>query len=128
MEVYDKRMPLGPDGQKVPVASTPVAELAKADYSWDALRVASANWQEPVIVRGLFSDTRAVHLWPQPGGLASLANFEVSLDPMRLLPEPALTGLVSRFRFRWCKTQRAARTTGSTAEGTSPRQAKTWTR
>jgi predicted ATPase len=52
-------------------------ELAKEDYSWEALRIASQDWKEPVIVRGMFSDTRAVQQWPKPGGLESLADFEV---------------------------------------------------
>ena len=77
MEVHDKRMPLGPNGEKVPVDSTPVLELAKEDYSWEALRMASQDWKEPVVVRGMFSDTRAVQQWPKPGGLESLADFEV---------------------------------------------------
>lgn len=67
-----------------------VRELAKEDYSWEALRKASDNWLEPVIVRGMFSDTAAVKTWPTSAsgaegseelsnGLASLSKFDVSV-------------------------------------------------
>ena len=67
-----------------------VRELAKEDYSWEALRKASDNWLEPVIVRGMFADTAAVKTWPTSAsgaeeseelsnGLASLSKFDVSV-------------------------------------------------
>jgi hypothetical protein len=92
MRVHEAR--LGSDPPRV--APTPVRELAKEDYSWEALRDASDNWREPVIVRGMFSDTEAVAKWPASsvaasmagvtgngvdidGGLSSLAHFNVSV-------------------------------------------------
>ena len=77
MKVHAAR--LGSDPPRV--APTAVRELAKEDYSWEALREASENWREPVIVRGLFSDVAAVSKWPLAGssGLAPLAGFNVSV-------------------------------------------------
>jgi len=61
------------------IAPSAVRELAKEDYSYEALRIASDNWMEPVIVRGLFSDVAAVNNWPLPGGLNALDPFSVSV-------------------------------------------------
>ena len=50
--------------------------------------MASDNWREPVIVRGLFADVAAVSKWPAPGGLEPLADFKVR----PALPLAAATG------------------------------------
>lgn len=75
LHVHEKRLGLDP----APVAPSGVTELRKEDYSWERLRAASHGFTEPVIVRGLFSDAPAVRKWPQPGGLDSLAEFQVSV-------------------------------------------------
>lgn len=76
MEVHLKR--LGPNPK--PVQPTPVRELALADYSWEALRAASDNFREPVVVRGLFADSAAVKTWGE-SGLAVLDSFNVTVVP-----------------------------------------------
>jgi len=73
--VHEKRLGLNP----TPVAPSPVRELAKENYSWEALRIASDNFMEPVIVRGLFSGSAAVETWPEPGTLDALKDFKVSV-------------------------------------------------
>jgi hypothetical protein len=74
-KVHEKR--LGPNPPLV--EPTAVRELAKEDFSYENLRIASDDWMEPVIVRGLFSDSKAVNDWKKPGGLDSLSDFKVSV-------------------------------------------------
>jgi len=38
-------------------------EIQAADYSFEALRVLSQNWKQPVVVRGLFTTTTAIQKW-----------------------------------------------------------------
>jgi hypothetical protein len=45
------------------VPYTPMTELRAEDYSWEALRIASENWNRPVVVRGLFKNTTGVQSW-----------------------------------------------------------------
>mmetsp|Transcript_10911 Transcript_10911/g.14189 ORF Transcript_10911/g.14189 Transcript_10911/m.14189 type:complete len:383 (-) Transcript_10911:251-1399(-) len=75
MKVHDLR--LGPNPK--PIEPTQVRELAKEDYSYENLRIASDNWMEPVIVRGLYADSPAVTDWKKPGGLEPLSDFDVSV-------------------------------------------------
>jgi hypothetical protein len=71
----------GPNPTKV--APTPVFSLSREQYSYEALRVASSDFTEPVVVRGLFSDVPAMQ-WANsslPGNDAfeALAQFNVSV-------------------------------------------------
>ena len=65
------------------VSPSPVLELSALDYSYDNLRLASKEWTEPVVVRGMFKDSRALH-WSSdlfgPGSpLSALSDFNVSV-------------------------------------------------
>lgn len=40
-----------------------IPEIMAKDYSYEAIRAASDNFRHPVVVRGLFADTKAVQLW-----------------------------------------------------------------
>ena len=43
------------------ISATPVASIPSHNYSYQALKTASKDFTEPVVVRGLFKDTPAMH-------------------------------------------------------------------
>jgi len=47
----------------VKVPATLMPEIQAADYSYEALEILSRNWRQPVVVRGLFTNTSALQKW-----------------------------------------------------------------
>jgi hypothetical protein len=47
----------------VKIPPTLMAEIQAKDYSFEALRLLSQDWKQPVVVRGLFSTTSAIQRW-----------------------------------------------------------------
>jgi len=64
-----------------PVAPSPVTELPLSEYSQENLRIASKDWMEPVVVRGMFAQSPALN-WVKDkdfSGLSALNKFNVSV-------------------------------------------------
>jgi hypothetical protein len=57
-----------------------IPEILAQDYSYEAIRKASDNFRHPVVVRGLFNNSRAVELWGTKDYLPSVfKDFDIPI-------------------------------------------------